>query len=209
MQGQLGCSRLSVWALEGEAGQRVMRRIGGFDAATDTPNTGPAVLRDAEFCAYFDALSRKGIYACNDTLADERLAAMRDSYLVPHDIRASLDVAMGVNGNATGVLCCALQGATRHWSQQEVALLKRYADEFSLRRARRRAHEGKTLTLMKELMQRVVEHSQPAGTAAIESALPLRPRRIHRSKRQPHTATAKKTTKINAPKKAPKASAPA
>jgi hypothetical protein len=47
-----------------------------------------------------------------------------------------------------------------------VAQLKRYADVISLRRARRRAQEGKTLTLMQELMQRVVEDSQPAGLRA-------------------------------------------
>jgi len=88
---------------------------------------------------------------------------MRDSYLVPHDIRASLDAAIGVNGSTLGVLCCAQQGSTRQWRQQEVRLLKRYADEVSLRRARRRAREGKTLTLMQELMQRVVEDSQPAA----------------------------------------------
>ena len=123
----------------------------------------PAVLVEAEFGPYFDALTADSVYACDDTLADERLAAMRDSYLVPHDIRASLDAAIGVNGSTLGVLCCAQQGSTRQWRQQEIRLLKRYADEVSLRRARRRAREGKTLTLMQELMQRVVEDSQPAA----------------------------------------------
>jgi GAF domain-containing protein len=166
IQGEMECSRLTVWALEGSVGQRVMRRIGGFDSVTDQPIIGPAVLNDAEFSAYFDALALGGVCVSDDTLADERLAAMRDSYLVPHDIRASLDAAIGINGNALGVLCCAQQGATRCWSQQEVAQLKRYADVISLRRARRRAQEGKTLTLMQELMQRVVEDSQPAGLRA-------------------------------------------
>lgn len=163
IQTEMECSRMTVWALEGTVGQRVMRRIGGFDGVTDQPITGSAVLNDAEFGPYFDALTKGGVYVCDDALADERLAAMRDSYLVPHDIRASLDAAIGVNGSTLGILCCSQQGATRRWSQQEVALLKRYADIISLRRARRRAMEGKTLTLMQELMQRVVEDSQPAG----------------------------------------------
>ena len=163
IQAELGCSRLTVWALEGEVGERVMRRIGGYDAVADMPIHGPVLLNDAEFGPYFDSLTRRGVYVCEDTLSDPRLAAMRDSYLVPNDIRASLDAVIGVNGNASGVLCCAQQGSTRHWSQKEVALLKRCADEISLRRARRRAREGKTLTLMQELMQRVVEDSAPAG----------------------------------------------
>jgi len=162
IQGQMDCSRLTIWVLEGHPGERTMRRIGGFDGVTNTPISGPAVLVEAEFGPYFDALTANSVYASDDTLADEHLAAMRDSYLVPHNIRASLDAAIGVNGSTLGVLCCAQQGATRQWRQQEIRLLKRYADEVSLRRARRRAREGKTLTLMQELMQRVVEDSQPA-----------------------------------------------
>jgi len=162
IQGQMECSRVTIWVLEGPPGQRTMRRTGGFDGVTNMPINGPAVLVEAEFGPYFDALTANSVYACDDTLADERLAAMRDSYLVPHDIRASLDAAIGINGTTLGVLCCAQQGATRQWRQQEIRLLKRYADEVSLRRARRRAREGKTLTLMQELMQRVVEDSQPA-----------------------------------------------
>jgi GAF domain-containing protein len=166
IQAEMECSRLTVWALEGTVGQRVMRRIGGFDAVADQPITGPAVLNDAEFGAYFDALTENGVYASEDTFADPQLAAMKDSYLVPHDIRASLDAAIGINGSTLGVLCCAQQGSTRRWSQQEITQLKRYADIVSLRRARRRALEGKTLTLMQELMQRVVEDSQPVGLRA-------------------------------------------
>lgn len=51
------------------------------------------------------------------------------------DIRASMDVTIAFNGAARGVICCAQQGAPRHWSRQEPVLLKRCAAEISLRRA--------------------------------------------------------------------------
>jgi len=161
IQAEMECSRLTIWILEGEVGARVMRRVGGFDAVANAAISESAVLVEAEFGPYFDALTANGVYASDDAMADERLAAMRSSYLVPHDIGASLDAAIGVNGSTLGVLCCAQQGAPRKWLQSEVRLLKRYADEVALRRARRRAREGKTLTLMQELMQRVVEDTRP------------------------------------------------
>jgi GAF domain-containing protein len=163
IQGRMGCSRLTFWTLEGEAGQRVMTRVGGFDGVTNTPLLEPATLTDAEFGAYFDALTSQGIYVCDDALADERLLAMRDSYLLPFGIRASLDAAISVNGNALGVLCCAQQGATRHWLQHEVTLLKRYASEISLRRARRlMAHEDGVMAQAQSFLTRVAEESRPA-----------------------------------------------
>jgi len=153
IQGQMACSRLTFWTLEGEAGQRVMTRVGGFDGVTNTPILEPASLTDAEFSDYFDALTRDGLCICDDTMADDRLLAMRESYLMPRDIRASLDAAISVNGRALGVLCCAQQGATRHWLPHEVALLRRFASDISLQRARRRARERQSITPVQELSQ--------------------------------------------------------
>ncbi len=152
VQGQMACSRVSVWQLEGEAGQRVMRRLAGYDGVNCTPLTEPAVLREAEFAAYFEALTKRGVYMCPDTLADPHLAAMRESYLLPHGIRASLDATIGANGTTWAVFCCAQQGGPRGWTPQEVRLLRRFTDAISVRRARRRRREAETATLMQRLM---------------------------------------------------------
>ncbi|MDO9355856.1 MAG: G5 domain-containing protein [Solirubrobacteraceae bacterium] len=98
MQQRLRCSRMSIWALEGEAGARTMRMLGGFDGSTQRALATSTLLTDAEFGPYFDALVGTSVCACTDTLADERLRSMRDSYLVPNDVRASLDATIGVNG---------------------------------------------------------------------------------------------------------------
>ena len=150
IQGQMACSRMSVWLLEGEPGHQVMRRIAAFDSGTAI--TEPALLQGEEFAAYFEALTSKGVYACPDTLADPRLAAMRESYLVPNDIRASLDVTIGANGTTWAVYCCAQRGATREWTPQEVRLLRRFADTTSVRRARRRQREAEASTLTERLL---------------------------------------------------------
>lgn len=152
VQGQMACSRVSVWLLEGQAGRRQMRRLAGYDGVTRTPITEPVVMHEAEFAAYFDALTKKGLYVCPDTLADPHLAAMRESYLLPRDIRASLDATIGANGATWAVFCCAQQGGTREWTPQELRLLRRFTDAISVRRARRRRREAEALTLMQRLM---------------------------------------------------------
>lgn len=152
VQGQMACSRVSVWVLEGEPGHRVMRRLAGYDGVTRSPITEPVLLREEEFAAYFEALTQKGVYVCPDTLADPHLAAMRESYLRPHDIRASLDATIGANGTTWAVYCCAQQGSPRDWTPQEVRLLRRFTDAISVRRARRRRREAETATLMQRLM---------------------------------------------------------
>lgn len=152
MQGQMACSRVSVWQFEGEPGQRLMRRLGGYDGVSRTPLTEPAVLREEEFAAYFEVLTKKGVYVCPDTLADPHLAAMREHYLLPHDIRASLDATIGANGSTWAVYCCAQQGRTRDWTPQEVRQLRRYTDAISVRRARRRRREAEAATLMQRLL---------------------------------------------------------
>ena len=150
--GQMACSRVSVWLLEGEPGHRVMRRLAGHDAVSGTPITEPVLLREEEFAAYFEALTKKGVYVCPDTLADPHLAAMREAYLQPQDVRASLDATIGANGVTWAVYCCAQQGSPRHWTPQEVRLLRRFTDAISVRRARRRRREAEAATLMQRLM---------------------------------------------------------
>lgn len=149
---QLACTRVSVWVLEGEAGERTMKRIAGFDGVRGAAITEPAVLREAQFAAYFDALTSKGVYACPDVAKDPNMAALLASYLAPNGIGSSLDVTIGVNGNTWGVFCCAQEGS-REWTPQEMRLLKRFADAISVRRARRRRREADAAALMQRLLE--------------------------------------------------------
>ena len=162
----LACSQVSVWALHGVAAARVMQRVGGFDATSQQPLAGSAALLDTEYAGYFDTLTRNGLYVCDDTLADTRLAAMRESYLIPQGIRALLDAAVGVNGSTWGVLCCEHRGEVRQWSPQEIKQVKQFADAISLRRARRRAREADGYDLMAVMTGEVVAAPDPAAHTA-------------------------------------------
>lgn len=161
IQQRMACSRVSVWVMEGECGGRSMRRIAGFDADTHAALTEPTALGVEQFAGYLGALTSQGVYVCSDALADPHMAAMKDSYLLPNGIRASLDAAVSVNGDIWGMVCCAQKGAPRDWSPQEVRLVKRFADEISLRRARRRRREADATSVMRSLMR---THLLPTDT---------------------------------------------
>jgi len=161
VQGQLRCSRVSLWAVESRAGQRVMRRLAGFDGASRTPITDPLEVGGPRLDDYFDTLAGQGFYASHDAWADPRLQALLASYLMPNDIRSSLYAAIGVNGSTWGVLCCTQLGQTRQWTPNEVRLLKRFADAISVRRARRRRREAEARSLMQRLLH---PHLQTSDT---------------------------------------------
>jgi GAF domain-containing protein len=137
VQGQLGCSWVSIWVFAPSERGRVMRHLAGYDAVTPATVTKWPELAESECPAYFGALRSQGAYVCNDCLADERLAPMRERYLIPHAIRASMDATIGFNGTARGVIRCGQRGATREWTPQDITLIKRVAAEISMRRARR------------------------------------------------------------------------
>ena len=145
---EFACSWASLWILDGDAEARVMRRLTAYCTATRRRIAAPVVLTGAEFGPYFDAPRRDGCYVCDDVQADPRLQPMLDSHLGPSDIRASLSAVIGVNASTSGILTCSQLGRPRRWLPHEVTLLKRMANEISIRRARRRAAERQARDLL-------------------------------------------------------------
>lgn len=151
LQHEFRVSRVTVWGIEGARGYRTMRRAGGFDGVSETAISEEAKFVEVEVASYLDALLERGVYPSPDTFSDPRLAALKESYLVPLDIRASLDGAISVNGELIAVFCFAQQGVTRNWTSQETAQALAFARIVALLRARRLGRAGKSLSLMHEL----------------------------------------------------------
>lgn len=149
IQGQMACSRVSVWLLEGGLHRPVMRRLAGYDSGTRSALREVVAECDTDF---FDRLTSNGVYVCPDTLADERVAVLRDSYLVPNNIRAAMYATVGTNGTTSALLCCSQHGSPRQWAPHEVRALKTYADAISLRRARRKRREAEAASLAHRLL---------------------------------------------------------
>lgn len=164
----LQCARASYWVLDGERGARVMRRVAYADALQPAAPYEVALLREAEFGAYFDQLLHDGVYACTDVRLDPRMEPLRRSYLEPAGIRASIDAAEAANGSVFGILCCAERERPREWSGADRATLRKIAAEVSLRRMRRRHREASERAILDEIIAgtlRPLGHAQPAPLA--------------------------------------------
>lgn len=132
----VGCSRVGLWQIEGEAGRRVMRCLARHDEHQGAEAAGDEI-HEHQYAAYFERLVQQGVYVANDTATDPVLAAMREPYLTPHDVRAMMDAAFTLNGQTFGVVCCEQIGRARTWTTAEVTQLKRWAALITLHNARR------------------------------------------------------------------------
>lgn len=137
IQKTLKCATVSFWGVYGVVGERVMRRVAGFDGVSGLPVTTPIEAPEAGG-AYFGTLVRSGCYVCPDTFADPNLAEVVDTMLVPFNIRALLSTSWGSNGEIWGIISCT-DSVVRKWLPSEVTALRKCASEISMRRARRRA----------------------------------------------------------------------
>jgi hypothetical protein len=86
---------------------------------------------------FFGALVREGCHVCGDTFADPTLQSVKETMLVPFNIRAPWAASYGGNGETWGIITCT-NNVVRKWQSSEVTALRKCAAEISTLRARRR-----------------------------------------------------------------------
>ena len=126
------CARASIWTIQ--AGQAI--RLGGYDALACRPLIELSELVGTKLGKRLVSLTRPGILVSEDVMADDRLACVRDKYLVPHSVASVLAAPLRFNGVISGVVCLESVGARREWQTSEIAKLKSFANSMSLRKAR-------------------------------------------------------------------------
>ncbi len=151
VQREIGCSRATLWLIGAEAGGTALRRLACYDGDAGASLDDTVVRGPASWASDLTELTSRGVYVCSDTLAEERLALMRDTYYVPEGIRAVAYATVGANGKTSALLCCS-HGEMRTWTAQEVRTLKSCADAISLRRARRLRREAEARSLAQRLL---------------------------------------------------------
>jgi PAS domain S-box-containing protein len=112
----LQVARVSMWRIdEGRAAITCvcMYHNGGgrFDAG--------AVLSRETAPDYFTALERDRVIAAEDVLSDPRTREFKESYLVPNNLGAMLDIPLRQNDEMYGVLCSEHVGGRREWMIDE------------------------------------------------------------------------------------------
>lgn len=125
------CARLSLWSFEIGSDLQGMRCI--WVKLRDHPIVDDHELITSSECAsYFSDLARMGYFASSDVEIDDRLKAMRDSYLRKHLIRATLDVPIGINGRAYWLVCCEQVQAPYAWRASDITTARQLCSRTGL-----------------------------------------------------------------------------
>ena len=136
VQAHIGCDVVSFWILLGEPKARSARRVACVDADDPDAHLKPLALNAAQCADYLELIATGGLFVTSDAQADPHLAAMREAYLIPGGILATMCVTVAVNGESLAVISCSERRSTRVWTAAEVAKMQRLAAQISLRRAR-------------------------------------------------------------------------
>lgn len=128
---RMGCQRVSMWKFEGGAGRLNLLCFASKTAGGEI-DTRERRLAQSEYRDYFNALIERGTYVASDAMNDPALAAMREPYLVPNNVRSLLDAAFMLNGRAYGMVCCEQTDAPRDWRAGEVMALRAIVTRLAL-----------------------------------------------------------------------------
>lgn len=121
--------RASVWRRE--EGANILRCEDMYLARQRRHEHG-RILHAADFPSYFDALAQQRVIAAGDARRDPRTRELVESYLIPYEVSAMLDVGVWLHGEMIGVLCLEEVGLARTWSADAQALAAHIADVVAL-----------------------------------------------------------------------------
>lgn len=132
LQQRFQCSMASLWVFQEECR---LRCVAAFSEDPDLSAEG-SELNETDFPVYFYELHHHGVYSSADAQNDPHLVGMKESYLVPQNVHALLDVSYQINGRLTGVLCIEQRGTPRIWTAQDAMALRQAAATIGLSIAR-------------------------------------------------------------------------
>jgi PAS domain S-box-containing protein len=112
----LAVERLSVWRFDD--GRSMIGCVGMYRRAGGKYESG-SVLHGDDAPHYFEALERDRVVAASDARMDPRTCEFVDTYLIPNDIGAMLDVPLRHDNTTVGVLCAEHVGGSRAWTVDE------------------------------------------------------------------------------------------
>ncbi|WP_376788798.1 GAF domain-containing protein [Thermoflexus sp.] len=158
----LQVSRVNIWRLNERSGW--LECLAHVEWPSGTFHKG-AVLRAADYPAYFEALRQGRAVDATDARQDPRTRELRESYLEPLGIFSMLDAPIRREGQVVGVICHEQVGEIRHWTPEEIAFAAELADLIASvwTNAERRAAEARAqryagqLQLLQQLTQELFQ----------------------------------------------------
>ena len=128
----LEVTRAGLWLMSDDRSQ--MTCLSLYDSRTDEFESG-AVIDQAQFPAYFDALFNSRVVDAVDTFIDPRTSALTDPYLRILDVQSLLDATIrsAGDGGLQGVICAEMVGEKRQWTPDEKMFVASIADLLAQR----------------------------------------------------------------------------
>lgn len=85
----------------------------------DQRNTQGSILKKINIPSYFKHLQEERVVASDDAFNDKVTLELRDSYLVPYDVRSLLDAPIFSDGEMIGILCCEKINSIKKWDSHD------------------------------------------------------------------------------------------
>lgn len=163
----IGVERAGIWMLSENYSELHCHSL--FDAKTKTHSSG-AVLKTADFPAYFNAiLTESRIYA-EDAQNDPRTSGLNKQYLAPLGITSLLDAGIIIEGTIAGVICLEHIENIRKWHSDEESFASMaasiVAQVFTNRKRRQAEEEQKKLQDQLNHARKMESVGQLAGGVA-------------------------------------------
>ena len=120
-------SRVGIWRFENnllKCEKLYLANTGKFEQYDD--------LKKEDIPFYYDSLLKGIPIAAANAFEDDQFTEIKDSYLLPLDIRSIMDVPILENGELVGILCCESAGKFKDWSENDIAFARSVADILSL-----------------------------------------------------------------------------
>ena len=121
----LNVGRLSIWQFD--PGRSSITCVGLFEPEGSRYVRG-GTLRRSEAPAYFEALESERAIAAADARSDPRTREFLETYLVPNEIGAMLDVPLRHDNATVGVLCAEHLASARTWTVDEQSFMMAVAN---------------------------------------------------------------------------------
>lgn len=131
VQNRLACARVSMWKFDGNEGDLNLLCFAAKTTGGELDVTERRLAQN-EYRDYFNALIERGTFVSADAMNDPALQAMRESYLLAHNVTSLLDAAFMLNGRAYGMVCCEETKTTRAWSAGDVFALRAIVTRLAL-----------------------------------------------------------------------------
>jgi hypothetical protein len=125
------CARVSMWKFEGSSDDLELVCFATKTARGDFRFEIQGRLQRDEFIHYLNGLVDSGIYMSTDALNDPVLQAMREHYLIAHNVVALLAAAVIVNNRTYGMVCCE-EPYRREWQVGDAAAVRAIINKISL-----------------------------------------------------------------------------